>query len=66
MMRQAKRKKHVRTVMEAAWEQGLGKQAVNSMIGLWCRDEVFSYKLTSSNHPDDAPLNALRRMLHYP
>ena len=52
-------------IMEEAWTNGLGKQAVNSMIGLWCRDEVFNYKLSSSNHPEDAPPNALRRTLHF-
>ena len=52
-------------IMESAWEDGLGKQAINSMIGLWCRDEVYSYKLTTSNHPDDVLPNSLRRTMHY-
>ena len=42
--------------MEAAWgESGLAKQAVNSMIGLWAREEGHVYKLFSSPDPRDAP-----------
>ncbi len=52
--------------MEKAWDNGLGKQAVNSMIGLWCLDESFAYKLMSSEHSGDAPLNALKRIVHHP
>jgi hypothetical protein len=49
--------------MENAWgERGLAKQAVNSMIGLWCLDETYSYKLTTSEHPGDVPPNALKRL----
>jgi len=52
--------------MEAAFDRGLAKQAINSMIGLWCLDEQFSFRLISSNHPGDAPPNALKRITHYP
>jgi hypothetical protein len=52
--------------MEKAWEHGLGKQSINSMIGLWCLDESFSYKLFSSDHPDDAPPNALKKITYFP
>jgi hypothetical protein len=50
--------------IEAAFENG-AKQAINSMIGLWCLDEQFSYRLISSNHPGDAPQNAMKRITHY-
>jgi len=52
--------------MEKAWDNGLGKQSINSMIGLWCLDETFNYKLTSSDHAGDAPPNALKRIVHHP
>ncbi len=32
------------------------------MIGLWCLDETYSYKLTTSEHPGDIPPNALKRL----
>ena len=39
--------------MEAAWgDAGLGKQSVNSMVGLWCIDECFNYRLLTSDHQE--------------
>ncbi len=52
--------------MEAAWpDGGLAKQSVNSMIGLWCLDQAFSYKLHSSEHPGDCPPGALKRITQF-
>ena len=52
-------------IMEKAWENGLGKQSVNAMIGLWCRDQCVSYKIVTSEHPGDAPANSLKRIFKY-
>jgi hypothetical protein len=53
--------------MEAAWgDAGLGKQSVNSMVGLWCIDECFSYRLLTSDHPGDTPPNCIKRLMHFP
>ena len=52
-------------IMEQAWTNGLGKQSVNAMIGTWCLDECFSFKLVSSNHEGDAPANSLKRVFHF-
>ena len=38
---------------------------MNSMIGLWCLDDAYSYRLLTSAHPGDAPPNALRRTTLY-
>ena len=41
--------------MEEAWEgdSALAKRWGNSLIGLWCLDEVYSHKVISSSHDDD-------------
>ena len=52
-------------IMERAWENGLGKQSVNAMIGLWCRDQCYNYKLVTSEHPGDAPVNSLKRIFKF-
>jgi len=42
--------------MEEAWEGSVhAKRAVNSLIGLWCLDEVYSHKVISSSHDGDCP-----------
>ncbi len=52
--------------MEEAWgEAGLAKQAINSMIGLWCLDEAFSYRLLSSDEPGDVPEGAFKRITQF-
>ena len=54
--------------MEAAWNEtggALGKQAVNAMIGTMMLNESFSYKMISSNHDEDAPPDALKRIVYY-
>ena len=35
------------------------------MIGAWMLDECFSYSPRSSKHAENAPANALRRVVHY-
>ena len=57
-------------LMEEAWagagDPGLAKLSVNSLIGLWCLDSAYSYKVTSSSHEGDAPPGAhSRRTFHY-
>jgi hypothetical protein len=53
--------------MEAAWgESGLAKQSINSMVGLWCIDEAFNYRLLTSDHPGDIPPNSLKRLTQFP
>jgi hypothetical protein len=53
--------------MEAAWgDTGLGKKSINSMIGLFCIDECFNYRLLTSDHPGDIPPNCIKRLMHYP
>ena len=52
--------------MELAWgDLGLGKQSINSMICTWMLDACYSHKLISSNRPDDAPKNILKRTVHF-
>ena len=47
--------------MEEAWgDIGLGKQSINSMIGVWMLDECYSYRLISSNNLEDAPKDSLK------
>ena len=42
-------------IMEAAWEGAVhGKQSINSIVGLCCIDETFTYKQTSSKDDRDA------------
>ena len=56
-------------VMEQAWKDAghgdLAKRSVNSLIGLWCLDESFSYKCLSSTREDDCPPGALKSTFHY-
>ena len=52
--------------MEAAWEGAAhGKRSINSVVGLWCIDETFAYKHTSSKDDRDAPPGALKSVFHY-
>ena len=55
--------------MEEAWRAvghgDLAKRSVNSLIGLWCLDQSFSYKCLSSTREDDAPPGALKSTFHY-
>ena len=50
--------------MEEAWRAighgDLAKRSVNSLIGLWCIDESFTYKCLSSTRDDDCPPGALK------
>ena len=53
-------------LMEEAWEDPLlAKLSVNALIGLWCLDEAYNYKVTSSTYEGDAPPNAHKRTFHY-
>eukprot|EP00969_Alexandrium_andersonii_P068541 3023879-Alexandrium_andersonii.AAC.1 len=52
--------------MEEAWEDPLlAKLSVNAIIGLWCIDGAYNYKVTSSTHEGDAPAGAHKRTFHY-
>ena len=49
--------------MEEAWEGSIhAKRCVNSLIGLWCLDELYSHKVVSSSRDDDCPAGALKRV----
>ena len=53
-------------VMEAAWEGAVhGKRSINSVVGLWCIDESWAHKHTSSKDNRDAPPGALKSIFHY-
>ena len=53
-------------IMEEAWEDALlAKLSVNALIGLWCLDDAFSYKVLSSTHDGDCPPGASTRVFHY-
>lgn len=57
-------------LMEEAWAGASGpllsKLSVNSLIGLWCLDDAFSYQVTSSSHEGDAPPGPhIMRTFHY-
>ena len=42
------------------------KLAINSMIGLWCIDQSYSYKVVSSTFQDDCPANcSFKRIFCY-
>ena len=55
--------------MEKAWKAvghtDLAKRAVNSLIGLWAIDDIFSYRCLSSEREDDCPSGALKSTFHY-
>ena len=55
--------------MEQAWKDAghgdLAKRSVNSLIGLRCIDEAFSYKVLSSRREDDCPPGALKTVFHF-
>jgi hypothetical protein len=52
--------------MEEAWEgDPLAKLAVNSLIGLWAIDQVFSHSLRSSTYETDAPVGSLKQTFHF-
>ena len=55
--------------MEQAWQAvghaDLAKRSVNSLIGLWCLDETFSYRCLSSRREDDCPAGAMKSVFHY-
>ena len=52
--------------MEAAWEGAAhGKRSINSVVGLWCIDETFAYKHTSSKDDRDASPGAMKSVFHY-
>ena len=52
--------------MEEAWADPLlAKRSVNCLIGLWCLDDAYSYRVTSSTHDGDAPTGARKRVFHY-
>ncbi len=36
------------------------------MIGLWCLDEAFSYRLLTSEDPGDIPEGGFKRLTQYP
>ena len=54
--------------MEQAWQAvghaDLAKRSVNSLIGLWCLDETFSYRCLSSRREDDCPAGAMKSVFH--
>ena len=55
--------------MEEAWKAvghgDLAKRSVNSLIGLWCLDENYSYKCHSSTREDDCSPGALKNTFHF-
>ena len=52
--------------MEAAWEGAAhGKRSIDSVLGLWCMDETFANKHTSSKDDRDAPPGALKSVFQY-
>jgi hypothetical protein len=55
-------------LMEFAWGEAghLAKQSINSMIGLWCLDEAYSYKLMSSESAGDIPEGAFKLLTQFP
>ena len=53
-------------MMEEAWDgDRLAKTSANSLIGLWCIDESFDYRLSSSTHDNDRPPGATMQTFDY-
>ena len=57
-------------LMEQAWTEIwsdplLPKLSVNAMIGTWCLDKSFDYKVISSAHDGDCPPEASKHVFHY-
>ena len=54
--------------MDEAWAKigspDQAKFSINSLIGLWCLDTAYAYKLRSSTNPNDQPGECLQRTTH--